>query len=599
MTWSKATSVDVLLISPERFANPRFVDNLLPLLMRKLGLLVVDEAHCISDWGHDFRPDYQRLAHIIGQLPPNSPLLATTATANDRVVADVVAQLGDVRVSRGRLARENLALQVMPTMSAVERLAWLAGAIPALPGKGIVYTLTRADAERVATWLKGRGVSAHAYYSDVVANGFPETSDAKRWLEDEFTSGDLKVLVATTALGMGYDNPDVRFVFHYQAPSSIIAYYQQVGRAGRGREGAVGVLMSGPEDAAIHERFRTSSLPTAGDVVSILGKLAEHDGLILSQLLSMLNMPRGRLDQALRYLSVRRPAPVIRDGTTWRRTPVKWNPAYADERDALIDLRLQEWDEIQAYRRQKTGCLMRTLLVALDDPAPPDRCGICQHCRGDVPIAREPDPDLMHEAYRFIHRLAANVIAPRQQIPKGSMPVYGFPTRIPANLQAEAGRALGHAGDDSIGDRVMLSKTIGSFEPDLIDAAAAFIRDTWRPDPAPTWIAFVPSRRHPTLVPSLAHDLAEKLGVPCREVIAKVRDTEEQKLQENSAHQCGNLDGAFEIVGTTDSGPVLLVDDVVDSGWTMTVLATLLRQAGSGPVLPFAMASSRPRDATA
>jgi len=589
-------AIDVLLVSPERFANEQFLDGLLPMLMERTGLLVVDEAHCISDWGHDFRPDYQRLANLIRQLPPNSPLLATTATANDRVVEDVRQQLGNVRVSRGALIRQNLALQTVSTMSATERLAWLAGTIPNLPGRGIVYTLTKHDAERVADWLAGQGIDAHAYHADIVTRDLGDTTEAKKWLEEAFATGDLRVLVATTALGMGYDNPDIRFVIHYQSPGSIIAYYQQVGRAGRGREGAVGVLMSGPEDAEIHESFRTSSLPTGTDVLSILNALGEVDGMTASQLMARVNMPKGRLDGALRYLSVLRPAPVVRDGRFWRRTPVSWRADYVDHRDNLIALREREWDEMQRYRRLADGCQMRFLLAALDDPAPPERCGICENCRGEPVLPMALDPDLLRAAHRARNRTAANVIAPRLQIPKDSMPIYGFPTRIPPDLRAEPGVYLGHWGDGGIGDQVRLGKEGGEFGEEILEAAVAFLRPRWGRANAPEWITCVPSLRHPTLVSDFASQLAGELGVPFLPLIIKARETEEQKTQENSAHQVRNLDGAFSLTSEPPSGKVLLVDDFVDSGWTFTILAMLLRQAGSGPVVPFSLGSTRSRD---
>ena len=588
--------VDVLLVAPERFANQRFLDRLLPLVLEKTCLLVVDEAHCISDWGHDFRPDYQRLANIIQQLPPNSPLLATTATANNRVVEDVQRQLGNVRVSRGALIRENLSLQTLSTMSATERLAWLAGTIPRLPGRGIVYTLTRHDAERVAAWLIARGINAHAYHSDIVTSDHDDSTDAKMSLEETFTSGDLKVLVATTALGMGYDNPEIRFVIHYQSPGSIIAYYQQVGRAGRGRDGALGVLMSGPEDSDIHQSFRTGSLPTGADVIDILNALGAVDGATSTQLMGSVNIPKGRLDHALRYLSVQRPAPVVRDDRVWRRTPVRWRKDYVEQRDALIALREFEWQEMQRYRRLAPGCQMHFLLQALDDPNPPERCGRCENCRGKPVMGVELDPDLLHAAHRHSGQVAADVISPRIQIPKDALPIYGFATRISPERRAEPGRALGRWGDDSWGGRAALGKHNGVFDDDVIEAAATFIARQWKPAPALTWVTCVPSRRHPHLVPELARKLAGLLDLPYVNAIAKVRDTEPQKVQENSVHQCRNLDGAFEIVAAPNTGAVLLVDDLVDSGWTFTILALLLRQAGSGPVLPFALATTKTRD---
>ncbi len=504
--------------------------------------------------------------------------------------------MGNVRISRGALIRENLSLQTMQTWSATERLAWLAQTVPTLPGKGIIYTLTKHDAERVADWLKSRGINARAYHADVVTAEYPDSGEARQHLEDEFTNGELNVLVSTTALGMGYDNPDIRFVIHYQSPGSIIGYYQQVGRAGRGRDGAVGVLMNGPEDADIHESFRTNSLPTGADVLSILNALGEVDGATVAQLTGKVNIPRNRLDKALKYLSVQRPAPVIREDRLWQRTPVPWRTDYVQHRDDLIALRESEWEEVQRYRRQATGCQMRFLLQALDDPNAPERCGRCENCRGNPVLPVDLDPDFLHEAQRFVGRVAADVITPRQQIPKDSLPIYGFPTRIKPELRAEAGRTLGRWGDDAWGDRVVLGKEIGQFDDSLVDAAFAFVREQWKPSPSPTWVTSIPSRRNPLLVPEFARAMANRLGLPYIDVVAKVRDTEEQKLQENSVHQCRNLDGAFDLIAEPESGPVLLIDDVVDSGWTFTILSMLLRRAGSGPVLPFALATTRPRD---
>jgi ATP-dependent DNA helicase RecQ len=593
----EANNVDVLLVSPERFANAQFLEELLPLDLEKTGLLVVDEAHCISDWGHDFRPDYQRLASLMRQLPPNNPLLATTATANDRVVQDIHDQLGNIRISRGDLLRENLALQALPRMSATERFAWLAQTVPDLPGKGIVYTLTKHDAERVASWLQSQGVSAHAYHSDVVTADHTDASEAKKALEEEFTTGDLRVLVATTALGMGYDNPDIRFVIHYQTPPSIIAYYQQVGRAGRGRHGAVGVLMSGPEDAGIHENFRTSSLPTAADVMTILNTLSDLDGATATQLLGRVNIPKSRLDGALRYLSVQDPAPIAREKTLWKRTTASWRTDYVERRDALIAMREAEWEEMERYRLLRDGCRMSFLLAALDDPSPPSNCGICENCRNQPILAVERDSDMMRAANLFLNHSRDEVIAPRLQIPKGAMPVYGFPFRIPAELRAEPGLYMGRYGDGAFGDEIRMSKSRNQLDDHYVEVAAKFLRERWTPASKPAWLTWVPSRRHADLVPEFARKLAAALDLPVNEIIVKTRDTEPQKDMTNSYYQCRNLDGAFEINGHPPSGRVLLVDDFVDSGWTFTILAMLLRQAGSGPVVPFALASTRMRDA--
>lgn len=240
-----ADQVDAILIAPERLANQSFVDSFLTPIAEQIGLLVVDEVHCVSDWGHDFRPDYRRLSNILRLLPSNSAVLGTTATANDRVIEDVQHQFGNVQIQRGSLARSSLALQTIRMSSQAERLGWLAKIIPTLPGTGIVYVLTTRDAEQVAKWLKSQGIAARAYFGSVTHDSFSNSSAYREHLEDLLLNNGVKALVATTALGMGYDKPDIGFVVHYQTPSSIITYYQQVGRAGRGINSAVGVLLGG------------------------------------------------------------------------------------------------------------------------------------------------------------------------------------------------------------------------------------------------------------------------------------------------------------------------------------------------------------------
>lgn len=278
----RRSEVDALLVSPERLANEEFVEKVLLPIAERIGLLVVDEAHCISDWGHDFRPDYRRLVNILQRMPANIPILGTTATANNRVIEDVQNQLGDIGIHRGSLMRSSLALQTIQLPTQAARLAWLAEHIAALPGTGIVYTLTKRDAKQVADWLQSHGIESQAYFGGVDGAGFEDSDAFLQHLEQQLLRNDIKVLVATAALGMGYDKPDLGFVVHYQAPGSIVAYYQQVGRAGRAIDHAVGILMSGEEDSQIHEYFRRSAFPKETWVRAILDELEESDGLTMT-----------------------------------------------------------------------------------------------------------------------------------------------------------------------------------------------------------------------------------------------------------------------------------------------------------------------------
>lgn len=584
--------IDCLLISPERLVNDNFIETVLQPIADRIALMVIDEAHCISDWGHDFRPDYRRIVNILRQLPANTPVLGTTATANNRVVEDIQTQLGDIQIHRGPLTRESLALQTLVLPDQASRLAWLVQVIPTLPGTGIVYTLTVRDAEQVAHWLVANGIDAKAYHGSVEHDGFENSNAYRQHLEELLLNNQLKVLVATTALGMGYDKPDLSFVIHYQAPGSIVAYYQQVGRAGRGIDHAVGVLMSGVEDQDIHEFFRDSAFPSEAHVNEILWVLEQSDGLSIRSIEEQTNLRHGQIEKVLKLLSVENPAPVIKDGSRWVRTPVRYQMDHA-RIARLTGQRVQEWQEVQAYLND-AGCKMTFLRRALDDHDPTP-CGKCSSCLGRPVINAPVDPALAHRAGTFLKH-AEMVITPKAQVAANAFLEYGFRGNLPEQLRAQEGRVLSRWGDAGWGRTVADNKHAGRFNDELVGAMAEMIQQRWQPSPAPQWVCCVPSRNHPELVPDFARRLAARLGLPFVDAVSKVKDNQPQKGQQNRFHQCRNLDGAFAVTQLYQGQPVLLVDDIVDSGWTLTVVAALLQQAGSGVVYPVALASSSVKD---
>ncbi|ENM3943390.1 RecQ family ATP-dependent DNA helicase [Vibrio cholerae] len=585
--------IDCLLISPERLANDNFIETVLQPISDRISLMVIDEAHCISDWGHDFRPDYRRIVNILRQLPPNTPVLGTTATANNRVVEDIQIQLGDIQIQRGPLSRDSLALQTMVLPDQASRLAWLAQVIPTLEGTGIIYTLTVRDAEQVAQWLKDNGINACAYHGSVEAEGFENSNEYREHLENMLLQNDIKALVATTALGMGYDKPDLSFVIHYQAPGSIVAYYQQVGRAGRGIEHAIGVLMSGTEDTDIHEFFRSSAFPSEPQVNEILAVLAASDGLSIPRIEERTNLRHGQIEKVLKLLSVESPAPVIKVGSQWRRTAVHFTMD-RERIEHLTSQREQEWQEVQAYLCA-ADCKMTYLRRALDDNDLTP-CGKCASCLGQAVINLPVNPALAHQAATFLKH-AEMVIKPRAQVAANAFLEYGFSGNLPQNLRANEGRVLSRWGDAGWGRVVADQKHAGQFSDELVEAMATMILERWHPNPMPQWVCCVPSRNHPELVPQFARKLALRLELPFIDAVSKVKNNQPQKGQQNRFHQCRNLDGAFAITQPVPNTPMLLVDDIVDSGWTLTVIAALLKQAGSGDVYPVALASSSVNDA--
>ena len=584
--------VDALLVSPERLSNEEFMESLLLPIADRIGLLVVDEAHCISDWGHDFRPDYRRLVGILRQMPPNMPVLGTTATANNRVINDVREQLGNLDIQRGTLARESLNLMTMRLPNPSERLAWLAQHIPNISGAGIIYVLTKRDADQVSRWLQSQGIEAYGYYSDVKHERFHGSDQYRTHLEDLLLDNKIKALVATTALSMGYDKPDLGFVIHYQAPSSVIHYYQHVGRAGRAIDKAYGILLSGSEDGRIHEYFRERAFPTEWQALSVLDALENSDGLSTTELDQRLNMRRRDIDEAMKYLSVENPSPVVMEGARWYRTPVRFQMNHSLIQ-RLTRQRESEWLELQEYVDSDT-CLMAYLRNVLDDPETED-CGVCSVCLEWPEIRRSVDRNLVISAFSFLHHSEVP-FKPKGYVPVGALQSYNIVGNLRnQNLMASEGRILSHWQDPGWGSDVAYDKQHnGYFRDDLVEAVADMYEKRWRPRPAPCWVTCVPSQNHPTLVPDFAKRLAMRLGLPFVDAIQKARDNEPQKNQQNSFHQCRNLDGAFAISGPIPQTPVLLVDDIIDSGWTVTVLAALLKQSGSGPVFPVALASTTP-----
>jgi ATP-dependent DNA helicase RecQ len=584
-----ADRVDLLLISPERLANDDFVTGTLQPIAAHIGLLVIDEAHCISDWGHDFRPDYRRIGQVLARLPGNIAVLATTATANHRVEQDIGVQLGGrVSVHRGPLVRESLALQSMRMAGPAERLTWLADHIPHLAGSGIVYTLTTHDADRVAAWLQRRGIDAQAYHAD-------KTDEQRQAMERALLANGLKCLVATTALGMGYDKPDLSFVIHYQTPGSVVAYYQHVGRAGRAMASAHGVLLSGQEEDAINEYFRQSAFPPKGQVQRILQALEEADGgMTVRDIERAVNLRQSQIEKVLKLLVVEPQAPVMRLQGEWYRTA---NPFRLDEDriEHLTRQREAEWAQMKAYL-SNTRCLMQFLSDALDDPSGKP-CGRCAVCLGRPVIPVETERNTLIDAQRFVKH-SEMPLELRKQWDIAALAQYQaqFGWRgqnIAPGLRGEEGRVLSRWGEPVWGETAARGKMRSHFDDELVEAAADLIRKRWARAHALTWVTCVPSTRHPRLVEDFAQRLAASLELPFHPVIRKARENEPQAVNENRFHQCRNLDGAFAVQAAPGTeGAVLLVDDVVDSASTLTICAALLRQAGTAAVYPFALAAT-------
>lgn len=580
LTAIEQDELDLVLVTPETLFSEDVQSHIRNF---RIGLFVIDEAHCISDWGHDFRLEYGNLRKIVAQLPENVPILATTATANNRVVSDLCAQLGnDVFISRGPLTRDSLYIQVLNKPDKIERYAWMLENIPKLPGSGIIYCLTQRDCDYLAEFLNKNRISAAAYYS---RNG-EDGEELNRTIEGKFHNNKLKVIVATIKLGMGYDKGDIAFVIHYQMPSNIVSYYQQIGRAGRNIDKAYIFLMYGKEDEDILNYFIDTAFPNEKETDSIMKYIGDHDGVKANQIMVSMNIRKGRIDKALSFLE--NDGFIRRDRGTYYITPKVYR--YDMEHyDAVTAIRRREMEQMKALART-AGCYSRYIVSCLDDEDAHD-CNHCANCLGREILPSAVSQEYIHMAEEYINGLIIP-IEPRKMWENSSVTKH---SKIA--FQNQPGLCLAKYGDAGYGELVRQGKY--SKDKRFCDELVGKCTQLLKPFMAEHHlhhICCVPSLRS-ELVKDFAKRLAASLGVSYVELLEKT-DARQQKTMENSAFQCANAYTSFSVrENVSIPKDILLVDDMVDSRWTLTVCGYRLMEAGAENVFPFALADSSNREA--
>jgi len=564
--------IDLLLISPERLGNDKFRAEVWSKIKQHVGLLVVDEVHCISDWGHDFRPDYRRVLHILTELRSDTAILGTTATANTRVIEDVRTILGeDVQVSRGSLMRDSLQIYTYPEVQTTAyRLVLVSHLLRSIKGTGIIYCMTTRDCEIVSRWLQNEGFAVEAYHSKV---------ENREGLEQQLLDNEVKALVASVALGMGFDKPDLSFVIHFQLPGSIISYYQQIGRAGRGIDNAYIILMRGQEDREIQEYFIEGAFPATKTMTAVAQYFLTNTSVKTSDIEQQFNLRRSSAMKVLQHLEIE--GFIEKDGREYRRVGER-----VPDFERWADITAQRYGELKQMEAfaETDRCLMRFLADALEDPTYPQNCNRCKNCRGQQ-SRFTLDETAYAVAQNYLLEGDPIWIDPRKQWARRDI------ITPKAKLQHlnETGLSLSFYNDDGWGKLVKRNKYQDNhFDDRLVDASAKLIREHWQGQLE--WVTSIPSPRRKTLVSDFARRLATSLGLPYVDTVQVVNPYPEQRTLNNSLLQLENIADAFEVLSIVRKSPVLLVDDIVDSGWSMTLVGWLLREQGVSAVFPFVLA---------
>lgn len=583
----KGGTCDILLVSPETLSKSDFRQRIIPMINSGINMIVIDEAHCISDWGHDFRPDYFRIVNIIKMLPPNVPVIATTATANERVINDIKEQLGEnINVIKGSLMRESLRIQVIKTDSQIEKMAWLLDNINNIDGSGIIYCLTTRDCDRVAELLSNNGINALAYHTRLAKD---KNENKKLCLEREnlLIENKVKVIVSTSKLGMGFDKGDISFVIHYNSPGNLIRYYQEIGRAGRKLDVAYAVMLVGKEDKEIAKYFIESAFPSRKQMEDILYVIESSTvGINLNSIVSKVNMSERKIKQCIKLLELHEV--IAFSDRKYFRNPMKEYSYEIFRSDEILGIRNKELEVMDKYI-STDECYMAFIAKQLDDRSF-ESCGKCCNCSGEVYFDEKPSYKSIKIVESFVNNISLTIKV-RKRWPAGT--VRDTQMNIPINEQNEIGRVLSNYADIGWGKIVSEDKYYNKyFRDELVDATVDLIENKWQGLEKLDSVAYVPSLRRPELVKSFAYRVAKKLNVKFLDIIKKPKETEQQKLMENSSMQAKNAYNSFDIEDGIEYGNILLIDDMVDSGWTLTVCGALLKRNGADKVYPYALAST-------
>ena len=567
--------VKILYIAPERQENLQWLEAVKEM---NLSMVVIDEAHCISVWGHDFRPAFGRIINLVKSLPHDSPVLATTATATEKVAQDIIQQMeGNVMYIRGNLMRENLILNVVRVFSEDDKLAFLARYVPKFQGTGIIYTGTRVNTEVYSNFLNRRGIDAVNYNA-----GFdPET---RRYIEEGLLNNRWKCVVATNALGMGIDKPDLRFIIHTQIPASPIHYYQEIGRAGRDGKKALIILLYNPEDRELPEHFIENSRPPIDNYQRVIDRLKERT-MGIRDLMRKTNLNRTKIEVIVGDLVNQS---IVNEVVSDRSKKYEYL-GVAPQLDTTAfdefrEFKSRELDKIIEYA-ETDKCRMFYLCDYLED-RDVKVCHKCDNCRGKKWIY-----EINAEWQEKVDDFKNNYFPEIDLVPK-SQQDKPLPER---KSKLVNGVAFSYYGFSNVGSTIHHCKyeNGGDFPDFLLDGVLKVYHSYFK-DEKFDLIIYAPPTQSGDLVKNFAEKVSTALEIPLSHGLIKRRDTEPQKVFQNTLLKKDNVKDAFEYKNHAEvkGKNVLLIDDICDSRATIKEIGKLMSKRGVNKIAPLVIAKT-------